>query len=140
MNMTLLWKLLNSGRAYGEQECRKLSFDANSSHTRICIYLLSHPGVSQYDIAFAYHMKESTVAKALRRLENSGLIERRVDPSDRRVRLVFLTEAGKQAYAPIKKIQRNWAQYLTNRLTEKENADFDRLCQIALLEADKLLD
>jgi DNA-binding MarR family transcriptional regulator len=140
MNMTLLWKLLESGRAYGEQECRKLSFNPNSSQTRICIYLMSHPGVSQYDIALSYNMKESTVAKTLLRLENEGLIERRINPADRRMRLVYLSEAGKQAYAPIRKIQRNWAGYLSSRLTEQENAEFDRLCQIALLEADKLLD
>jgi len=139
MEISLFWRLLNCGRAYGEQECKKIGFDSNSTNAKICLYLLAHPGVSQYDIAFAYHMEASTVAKALSRLEREGLVSRTVNQRDKRERIVSLTEAGRETYSIILAIQNRWAQGISDCLTAEENAEFDRLCRKALVGARKLL-
>jgi DNA-binding MarR family transcriptional regulator len=139
MDIQLFWKLLSCGRTYGEAACRKFRFAGNTTDSKLCLYLLSHPGISQYDLAFAYQMAACTVAKALSRLEKEGLVQRTVNPRDRRARVVSLSPRGAAAYAEVLQIQSDWARQVSLRLTEAENAEFDRLCRKALLGAEELL-
>ena len=52
-------------------------------------------GVSQRDLATAWTCDPSWVTNRVDRLEELGLVERRVVPTDRRVKQVWLTEAGR---------------------------------------------
>jgi len=51
-------------------------------------------GIAQHDIAHRMGLCEPTVAVTARRLENSGLLCREVNASNRRETLVYLTEEG----------------------------------------------
>ena len=51
-------------------------------------------GVKVSDLAKAVRMTMPGVSRALAGLEEKGIIERRIDKSDRRNTLVFLTEDG----------------------------------------------
>jgi len=139
MDVLLLWKLLNNGRLYGERRCRQLRCDSNVTNIKICLYLLANFRSSQYDIAAAYHMAECTVAKALRRLEEEGLVQREINPADRRARIVSLTEKGRKAYEQIREIQADWASAMSGCLTDDENREFNRLCGKALRGSERLL-
>lgn len=139
MDVKALWKLLSYGRMYGEAECKKHNFDCNNTNAKICTYLLSHPGVSQYDIASAYHIEASTVAKALSRLEIDGSVARTINPRDKRERVVTLTSQGRITYGAILQIQDKWEELLTQCLTPEENAEFDRLCHKTLHSVEELI-
>ena len=139
MDIGLFWKLLDCGREYGERECKRINFDGNTTNAKICLYLLAHPGVSQYDIAFAYHMEASTVAKSLARLEKEKLVIRRVNPRDKRARIVSLTKAGEKAYEEVRRIQENWALRVSESLSEEENTEIDRLVKKALAGAERIM-
>jgi DNA-binding MarR family transcriptional regulator len=54
---------------------------------------------SQQALSESLHIPASSVVALLDSLEERGLLRRRQDPSDRRVRLVELTEAGHDALA-----------------------------------------
>lgn len=49
---------------------------------------------SQRELAGALHYDASNVTGIVDRLEERGLVERQVDPQDRRIRLVVITAAG----------------------------------------------
>lgn len=53
------------------------------------------PGASQRDIADALEVTEAAAGRLIERLCEDGLLERRVDASDKRARRVFLTEKAK---------------------------------------------
>ncbi len=53
-------------------------------------------GIAQNQLAELTIKDKTTVVRLLDRLSDKGLVERRVSPSDRRVRNVFLTDAGLQ--------------------------------------------
>jgi DNA-binding MarR family transcriptional regulator len=53
-----------------------------------------HPGLSQNELASLLEVEPITVGRLVDRLEARGLIERRADPSDRRIRRLHLTEAA----------------------------------------------
>ncbi len=57
-------------------------------------YVLEHPGCTQGEIAAWIYISAASVATSCKRLEKEGLLERRVDPVNRRKNQLFVTEAG----------------------------------------------
>jgi DNA-binding MarR family transcriptional regulator len=61
----------------------------------ILVELGQHCGVSQSDLAKAVNVSQPTMAKALSRMEKSGIIKRKANPADGRASLNFLTQKGR---------------------------------------------
>ncbi len=59
-------------------------------------YILEHPGCTQGEIADFLYISAASVATSCKRLEKEGLIERRVDPVNRRKNQLFVTEEGRE--------------------------------------------
>ena len=57
-------------------------------------YILEHPGCTQGEVAAWLYISAASVATSCKRLEKEGLLERRVDPGNRRKNQLFVTEAG----------------------------------------------
>lgn len=70
--------------------------DFGTEHGDIAIINLIgiNPGISQNDLAAAVVLKKSAVTKAIKSLEERGLVERRKVSSDKRYNALTLTEAG----------------------------------------------
>ena len=64
---------------------------------KILHYLISHDGCLQKDLAMNCDIEPATVSKVLNGMEESGLIERRGCPLDKRAIRVTLTEKGRRA-------------------------------------------
>ncbi len=66
------------------------------AHYAVFRYLA--PGGSRIgDLADAAGMTQQSMGELVTHLERRGLVERRVDPADRRARLVAVTESGRDA-------------------------------------------
>lgn len=62
-----------------------------------CLQTLAHrDGMSQSDLADQLHVSRPTVTMMLKRMESSGLVERRADAVDSRITRVYLTAEGKR--------------------------------------------
>lgn len=59
-------------------------------------FLAKYPGISQRELALYMHIKSSTVARLLDRMDKEGLVERYKNTSDRRVSIVKLSESGQE--------------------------------------------
>ena len=59
----------------------------------LCV-LLTNPGIDQVSLAGLAAIDTSTAASVALRLEDKGLLTRRVDPRNRRQRILQLTDAG----------------------------------------------
>jgi MarR family transcriptional regulator for hemolysin len=55
--------------------------------------------VNQAALAGHVHLEGATITHHIDRLEAAGLVRRQLDPADRRVRLLELTEAGAELHA-----------------------------------------
>ena len=60
----------------------------------ILVFLERKPGISQNDLAALVEVEPITIARLVDRLEAHGVVERRHDPRDRRVRRLHLTDAA----------------------------------------------
>ena len=59
---------------------------------------------SMRSLAACLHSDPSNITGLVDRLEAKGLVERRIDPSDRRVRALVLTDKGRRARAELGRI------------------------------------
>ena len=98
----------------------------------VLVLLRQHGGVDQITLAGLAALNRSTAADVLQRMESVGLLERRANPVDRRVRLVYPTAAGNQLIAQVEdKVQRVQERLLAP-LTPAERERFvDYLVRIA---------
>ncbi|MGW3911734.1 MarR family winged helix-turn-helix transcriptional regulator [Streptomyces sp. NPDC005070] len=58
-------------------------------------------GCRATDLAAHYALDKSTVSRQVAALERAGLVERRMDPEDHRVQLLYLTAAGTEILSQV---------------------------------------
>jgi DNA-binding MarR family transcriptional regulator len=82
----------------------------------ILVRLERQPGISQNEMAAICEVEPITVGRLVDRLEARGLIERRADPSDRRVRRLHLLPAAKPVLGDIQAYKAELTHVLTGEL------------------------
>lgn len=89
--------------------------------------IIDNPGSTQQEIASWLMVSSASVAQSLTRLARDGLIERTVDPDNRRQNRVYATEAGKRAAALYRKSFDEVDQKTFANLTDGELEQFASL-------------
>lgn len=99
---TLLKLLVEATRAYESALNRDLraALDADLRPAHYAVFRhLSPEGSRVTALAEAAGMTQQSMGELITHLERRGYVERRVDPSDKRARLVVTTESGRAALA-----------------------------------------
>jgi MarR family transcriptional regulator for hemolysin len=78
------------------------------------------PGQTQNELAAIVEVEPITIARLVDRLEASGLVERRADPSDRRVWRLHLTAAAEPALRELKKHKAELRDEVTQGVAKAE--------------------
>ena len=99
---------------------------ASNAMTRAQWIILSRlerqPGMSQNEMAAVCEVEPITVARLIDRLEARGMVERRNDPSDRRIRRLHLLPAAKPILETINQSREVMRERITAGLDEKTRA------------------
>ena len=108
------------------------SIDLTSVQSDALIATLRNPGITATQLKDHLQLSQSTVAGIIARLETKGLIAKTVDQDDARKAILTPTEEGLRLEEPLKEIALDTQQFLVEGMSEKEQAEFARLLQIAL--------
>jgi DNA-binding MarR family transcriptional regulator len=92
-------------------------------------------GISQQACGHALNVAPSQMVALVDTLEDKGLVERRPDPADRRVRALHVTPKGQQALATGFQAAMHNEDALFGSMTAAERAELRRLLQVV---SDKL--
>jgi DNA-binding MarR family transcriptional regulator len=117
---------IHASRRFAE---RIAAVDLNPPLFRVLNLVAAAEGRSQQAIAAAIEIPPSRMVALVDELEQRGLVERRPDPEDRRVRALFLTAKGKRCLARGRKIAADHEEELTAGMTA-----VDRKRLLALLQ------
>lgn len=98
-------------------------------HSRLLTILLENPGISQRALSDLLHIRPQSMGEQLTKLENSGQLVRQLNPHDRRVFNLYLTDEGVQAAKAVDAQSEATRQQIFADMTE---ADASAL--LALLE------
>jgi MarR family transcriptional regulator for hemolysin len=71
---------------------------------RTLVHLAENEGVSQVKLAELTDLEPMALVRILDRMEAEGLLERRSDPRDRRVRCLYMTSSGKPLLEVIRRL------------------------------------
>ncbi len=85
-------------------------------------------GCSQDDVAVSLHLDKTTVAKAVKKLEEKKLICRLQNNDDHRKKELEVTEEGKARAAEMMLQMQNWFETLFTCLTPEEQQQFEAYC------------
>lgn len=107
------------------QECQ--GSDLTPIQYSILSVLNSSEGMDQKTLAASTSLDKSTAAETIRRLEKKGLLQRRAADSDRRSRIVTLTELGKKVVVDLRPNVDHVHDRLINALDEHERPLFIHL-------------
>jgi MarR family transcriptional regulator for hemolysin len=95
-NREILFLISDVGRllrTYADQKARQ--FGMTRAQWAVLLKLERHEGANQSDLAEFLEIQPITLTRLVDRLCDSGLIERRPDPADRRAKLLYLTPAAR---------------------------------------------
>ena len=134
MEFSKLSMLIKLGRDFGHEQIRDAGF-SDTEHA-ICTFLCFHDQVSQDMIADALMLDKTTVAKALRSMEEKQLILREQDAQNRRKNRICVTEAGRASVSASMHIYDDWFSSVCDCLSEEEcrqlDSSIDRMIDCAL--------
>jgi len=97
--------------------------------------LSRQPGLSQNEMAAICEVEPISVGRLIDRLETRGLVERRSDPTDRRIRRLHLLPAAQPILDEIARYREELTEVLLNGMDE---ADRERLADALLQIKDNL--
>ena len=91
---------------------------------KVLDYLKDHDGSGQKDIARGCHIEPGTLTTLLNRMEDTGLVERRMLNGNRRSLYVFLTDKGKNQLALVTETFSEMEEKAFRGISESEREAF----------------
>ncbi len=104
----------------------QIGLPLGQGHVRIMDCLIAADNVTQKELADRCHVDVTTMSRSLDRLEESGFLERRRDPGNRRSFLICLTEAGQKEAQEVQRIMAGFDERLCAGFTAEEMEQFYR--------------
>ncbi len=90
-----------------------------------CLLVLDEKGtLTQKDLAAYLAIRSTSTGELLKKLAEKGLIQKEVDPKDKRSHLISLTEAGKEEAQRMKEKRSKAHQEMLTYLTAEEKQAF----------------
>jgi DNA-binding MarR family transcriptional regulator len=117
---------IHASRRFAE---RIAEVDLNPPLFRILNLIDAAEGQSQQAIGAGIQVPASRMVALVDELEERGLVERRPNPDDRRVRALYLTRKGRNALTRGREIARVHEEELTEGMSETDRTRLTKLLQ-----------
>lgn len=138
MNMplgSLITTISRSHMAFLFSEIEKLGI---GGQFQFLMGLAREDGIIQEELANRFHLNESTIARALRKLEDAGMVQREVDENNRRRKIITVTEKGRAAVDSISEIDQKWEEKVQS-LSADEKIKLKEMLQVLAVESAELM-
>jgi DNA-binding MarR family transcriptional regulator len=138
---TIAWlavvKAYNQCDALLEKQLAKLGVQV--AEHEVLMNLSKVPGSTQQEIAKYCFSAKSGISMLITKLENDGLVVRRPDAVDARVKRVSLTAKGNRLAAKTLQVQIAVVQAMTSEISESELETIHRTMVLASVELEAML-
>ncbi|ANC31538.1 MarR family winged helix-turn-helix transcriptional regulator [Isoptericola dokdonensis] len=119
--------LIRRAQSMAAQTAARIHPELNASAYPLLAHIAKHPGTRGSDLAAHFGVGRATVSRQLSRLEDLGLVRRRVDPADTRGQLITLTEDGAARFVRARDAR---ITMLEHALTDWEKSDVSELASL----------
>jgi len=88
-----------------------------------CLMVLSKKrGITQDDLSRMFHIDKGTIARAIKKLEEKGMVNKVQDPVNRRRYLLSLTPKGEQVIPVILQAEKKWEDLIFQGFSDEERS------------------
>jgi len=94
-------------------------FNITSSEYSFLLSLYRKEGVTQDELSYYLHIDKSATTRAIRSLEEKGLVTRNKDDVDKRFNRVYLTEKANNFKDKVRERVFHWSEFLSEDLDEE---------------------
>jgi DNA-binding MarR family transcriptional regulator len=119
-----IFQLARAHRGYAAAMLRGM--DLHPGQELLLMHLLDRDGQTQSELLECVGLDHSTVSKALRRMQDAGLLIREPAGHDRRVMVVHLTDKGRAMREPIAAMWRALEETTARNMSAQEAESFVR--------------
>ena len=95
-------------------------FGIGAGQYMFMIHLYKNDGISQEKLSELINIDKGTTAKAIKKLEELGYVERNKDISDKRVNKIYLTDKALEIKNEFLTSLNKWENMLTSNLSDEE--------------------
>ena len=120
-----IFQLARAHRAYAATLLREM--DLHPGQELLLMHLLDRDGQSQSELLECLGVDHSTISKALRRMQDAGLVIREPAAHDRRVMVVHLTDKGRAMREPLAAMWRALEETTARDLSAQQAESFVRI-------------
>ena len=113
--------LYRQSQVYLNHELKNLNI--SSSEYIFMMALYDYEGINQEELSTLLSIDKAATARAMKSLEEKGMVYRIKDENDKRANKVFTTDKGKSCEDEIRNALKNWTVLLTEDM-EQEKIDF----------------
>jgi len=117
-----IFRLSRAHRAYAAALLRAM--DLHPGQELLLMQLLDRDGQTQSELLESVGVDHSTLSKALRRMQDAGLLVREPAAHDRRVMVVHLTDKGRAMREPIAALWQSLEEASVGNLAEQQAVSF----------------
>ena len=117
-----IFQLARSHRGHAAAMLREM--DLHPGQELLLMHLLDRDGQTQSELVESLGVDHSTVSKALRRMQDAGLLVREPAAHDRRVMVVHLTDKGRAMREPIAALWQTLEEASARNLSEQQTESF----------------
>jgi len=110
--------LYRAGQSFFAHNVKDL--DITGGHMSLIFHLYKHDGASQDELAKALEVDKATITRAIHKLEEQGIVERRRDLNDQRINRIVLTDVGHAHQNELKGIAGEWHETLLKDFSSDE--------------------
>lgn len=110
-------------------DARSRELGITATQSRVLGYVLRNPGIRQRSLAELIEVEPITLSRMISRLEQSGLIVRSADPTDRRARLLDLTPLAEPLLDELRKTARAVVAEATDGFSTAEREQLTNLVE-----------
>ena len=112
-------------------------FDLSLSQLDLLRYVGLNPGSHLQDVATGLNLTPPTVSVGIRRLEETGLVERQADPNDGRAACFYLTEVSQDAMQEMARVGLAGMRIFLDQLNQEEQEMLFSLLEKAVAGVEK---
>ncbi len=105
----------------------------------VCGIISQSGSTNQDNISKALRMDKSSVAKVVNKCVEDGLIERRVNPNNRREYILTLTPDGKASVDELIQLVEQWQEEALSVLSEEESELFLTMMQKVMNQTEQMI-
>lgn len=102
---------------------RHVSAEVTNVQFAVLSTLDRHPGICQADLGSRLDFDRATIAQLTRRLVERGLVHRYIDPTDRRLKRLELTELGLTTVTELAPLARDLESIVFDGLSDEQRAE-----------------